>query len=462
MFKKWIVGWMLVGALIAQPLTLVAQTKTLRPGFNFFSKEQDVQLGREAAAQIEREVPILNNPEMEKWLNELARPLVSQPEAGDYPYTFKWVNDPNINAFALPGGPVYMNTGLLSHADNEGQVVGVLAHEIGHVALRHGTNQVSRANLFTIPAMIGSMAIGDRGMLSQLGQIGVGLGLNGVMMKYSRGAETQSDQLGALLMHRAGYNPLEMANFFEKLEAIAGNRSGAASWFSSHPNPGNRVEIVQKEILTFDRREYDRDTGQFARFKAIAGKVPPPAAPGTPGQSGGQGSAKVPLPAQSSLEMPSTRTRNHTSASFEVAHPDNWQVSRAQQGEAVTIAPSYGQVQVNGGSALGYGAILNVHTGSNGQRLEELAGAIEQEVVRNNPGFQMTEEPMRIMVDGKRAILYMLSGPGPYQNVNETVVLAVIERKENEVVSAIFVAPERDYSRFEPAFKNMLRTVRVR
>ena len=450
--------------LLLLPAGIYSQTKTLKPGINFFSKDQDVQLGREAASQIEREIPVLNDPEMTKWLTELAQPLISQPEAGEYPYTFKWVNDPNINAFALPGGPIYMNTGLLTHADTEGEVVGVLAHEIVHVALRHGTNRVTRANLFTLPAMIGGMALGQRGgMLSQLGQLGIGLGLNGVLMKYSRGAETQSDQLGALLMHRAGYNPLDMANFFEKLEAIAGNRSGAANWFSSHPNPGNRVETVQKEIVTFDRREYTRDSGKFQRFKSRVAKLPPPAKPAVPGQSAGPGGQRVPIPEQSRMEMPSRRARSHSSDNFAVSYPDNWELTRAEEGEGVTVAPPYGRVQMpNGSGALGYGAMLNTHQGSNGQRLEELAGAIEQDVIRNNPGFQVTEEPMRITVDGRRAVLYMMSGPGPYENVNETVVLAVVERTSNQVVSVIFVAPERDYSRFEPTFKNMLRSLRIR
>lgn len=125
-------GMLCVGLLL-QPVSIYAQTKALKPGFNFFSKDQDVQLGREAAAQVDREMPIVNNPQLEQWLNDLAKPLISQPEAGDYPYTFKWVNDPNINAFALPGGPIYMNTGLLKHADNEGEVVGVLEIGRAHV-----------------------------------------------------------------------------------------------------------------------------------------------------------------------------------------------------------------------------------------------------------------------------------------------------------------------------------------
>lgn len=443
-----------------QPAALLAQTKTLKPGFNFFSKDQDVELGREAAAQVDREMPIVKNAEMDAWLQKLAEPLIAQPEAGGYPYQFKWVNDENINAFALPGGPVYMNTGLLSHADNEAQVVGVLAHEISHVALRHGTNQASKANLFSIPAMIGSAMLGDRSILGQLGQLGIGLGLNSVLLKYSRGAETQADQLGSLLMHRAGYNPIEMANFFEKLEAISGNQSGVASWFSSHPNPGNRVENVQKEILTFDRRDYQRNTNQFDKIKSLATKLPPP--PKTPaGGAAGQGGSAT-LPAVSDMEAPSSRTKSHQASTFTVSYPDNWQVSEGQDG-GVTVLPAYGAVSTgNNGSALGYGAIIRQHTSNGSQRIDEIAASVAQDVVKNNPGMQVTEEARRIMVNNRRAMLYMMSGTSPFEGQKEVVVLAVVERGQNDAVSTVFVAPERDYSRFEPTFKNILASLQMR
>lgn len=449
----------LLGALALLPVAALAQTKIPKPGFNFFSKDQDIKLGQEAAAQIDREMPVVNNPEMEAWLRKLAEPLITQPEAGDYPYRFKWVNDENINAFALPGGPIYMNTGLLKHADSEGQIVGVLAHEISHVALRHGTNQVSKANLFTIPALIGSAMLGDRSILAQLGQVGIGLGLNSVLLKYSRGAETQSDQLGALLMHRAGYNPIEMANFFEKLESMTGNQSRVASWFSSHPNPGNRVQNVQKEILTFDRREYTRNTGEFAKMKALAARIPPP--PKQP-QAGGQGQpGTAPLPPVSELEPPSSRARSYQSTLYTVSYPENWEVSQGQGG--VTILPKYGAVNTgNGGTAIGYGAMFGERSNNSSQRLEEIASSIEQEVIKMNPGMQLSEEPRRIMVNEKRTLLYMLNGPSPFQGQKEVVVLAVVERSPNDVVSAIFVAPERDYKRFEPTFQRMLGSLQMR
>lgn len=461
--KSWVnvAAALLLGMVLAlQPAGLSAQTKTLKPGFNFFSKEQDVKLGQEAAAQIDREMPIVHNAEMDAWLKKLAEPLISQPEAGGYPYQFKWVNDDSINAFALPGGPVYMNTGLLKYADDEAQVVGVLAHEISHVALRHGTNQASKANLFSLPAMIGGAMLGDNSLLGQLGQLGIGLGLNSVLLKYSRGAETQSDQLGSLLMHRAGYNPIEMANFFEKLEAQTGNQSGVASWFSSHPNPGNRVQNVQKEILTFDRRNYSRDTGQFARIKALAAKLPPPPKQAQPGAAGQASTAQI--PPISELEPPSSRAKGYQSTMYTLSYPDNWQVSQGEQG-SVTILPKYGAVNTgNGGSALGYGAIITERSNNSSQRIEEVASLISQDVVKNNPGIQVTEEPRRVTVNGKRTMLYMLNGPSAFQGQRETVVLAVVERSATDTVSLIFVAPERDYSKFEPAFKNILNSTKMR
>src|SRR5262249_39660068 len=124
---------------------------------------------------------------------------------------------------------------------------GVVAHEISHVILRHGTNQASKANLIQLPAMLGG-AFGGRGMLGQLTQLGIGLGANSLILKFSRGAESDADLMGTRIMHEAGYNPIEMARFFEKLEAEAGKGGWFGQLLSDHPNPGNRVKAVQDEI----------------------------------------------------------------------------------------------------------------------------------------------------------------------------------------------------------------------
>lgn len=152
----------------------------------------------------------------------------------------------------------------------------MLAHEIAHVVLRHGTSNVSKANLLQIPAMLGG-ALGGGGMLGQLAQLGVGLGANSLMMKFSRNAETDADLLGTRMMHRVGYNPVEMARFSEKLEAETGKQGRMSEFLASHPNPGNRVKRVQTEITLLPRCDtYDADSGRLASVKQLVTALPPP------------------------------------------------------------------------------------------------------------------------------------------------------------------------------------------
>jgi predicted Zn-dependent protease len=254
--------------------TLVGQSKKLKPGFNLFSKEQDVQLGKESAAEVEKKMKVVDNPELQAYIGTVGKKLTSSADAGEFPYSFKVVVDKSINAFALPGGPMYIHTGLLAAADNESQMAGVMAHEVSHVALRHGTNQASKQQMLQLPAMLASQATGGGGMLGTLSQLGINLGANSVLLKFSRGAETEADLLGTRLMHNAGYNPTELANFFRKLEAEGGNQNKLVEMFmASHPNPGNRVQAVQKEAKSLPSRSYNGETGQFRNMQALVAKV---------------------------------------------------------------------------------------------------------------------------------------------------------------------------------------------
>ncbi len=253
-----------------------AQIKEPKPGFNLFSKEQDIQLGKEAAAQVEKEYEVIRDPWLQNYISALGAKLSRSRHAGDFPYTFKVVADESINAFALPGGPMFINTGLIKAAENEAQLAGVMAHEISHVALRHGTNQASKANLIQLPAALAGH-VGGGSMMGSLAQVGVGLGANSALMKFSRNAESQADCNGALMMGDAGFNPVEMARFFEKLEAEAGKQSRMASFFSSHPSPGNRVTAVEDLVRLLPQKNYtDGDTAAFKRAQAIVDRLPPP------------------------------------------------------------------------------------------------------------------------------------------------------------------------------------------
>jgi predicted Zn-dependent protease len=243
------------------------QPRKLQPGFNLFSKEQDIQLGREAAREIEKQVRLVPDREVQEYAERLGRRLAARPEADKYPYFFKVVDDREINAFALPGGPIYIHTGVIAAAENEAQLAGVIAHEISHVALRHGTNQVTKAHLVRLPALLAGMAIGSDSLLGQLGQLGVSIGANSLLLTFSRGAERDADLLGVRILSGAGYNPIEMARFFEKLETGKGLR--APQFLSSHPNPGNRRRAVEQEIRYLPRRAYQRDSDEFPRIQRL-------------------------------------------------------------------------------------------------------------------------------------------------------------------------------------------------
>lgn len=262
-------------------IALPAQGPTkLKPGFNLFSKEQDVQLGEEASAQVHKRMPVIHDPVLTAYVNQVGKRLAASQEAtaSGFPFSFEVIADPSINAFALPGGPMFINTGLLKAVDNEAQLAGVMGHEMSHVILRHGTNQASKAEFIQLGASLAGATTGGS-MLGTLTQAGIGLGANSVLLKFSRGAESQADLLGSHLMAEAGYDPIQMARFFEKLSATGG--ASAPQFFSDHPNPGNREKAIEAEVAKLPPREYGYETGEFGKMKLAVARVkePPPKQP---------------------------------------------------------------------------------------------------------------------------------------------------------------------------------------
>src|SRR5437762_777642 len=201
-----------LGLLVAVVLTAyAADTRTkLKPGWNLFSEQQDIEMGREVSRQAERELQILNDRQATAYIDALGKQLASHAPGGKYPYQFRIVNDKAINAFALPGGFVYINRGAIEAADTEGQIAGVMAHEIGHVVLRHGTNQMSKAYIAQAPLAILGGALGSNSVGSVLAQLGVGFAANSLLLKYSRDAESQADLMGTQILHDSGYDPRSM------------------------------------------------------------------------------------------------------------------------------------------------------------------------------------------------------------------------------------------------------------
>jgi predicted Zn-dependent protease len=249
----------------------------LKPGWNLFTPEQDIQIGKQASAKIGQEVLLLNDPRVDNYLDALGKKLAARAPGYKYPYQYRCVNDQNINAFALPGGFIYVNRGVIEAADNEAQLAGIMAHETSHVALRHGTNQVSKAEAWRIPLGLLGAAGGLGGLIAQ---VGGGFTLNSIVLKYSRDDETQADVLGTQILYDSGYDPRALAQFFEKIEAESKGKE-PAQFFSDHPNPGNRTARVDEEVdkLGGPEPNYRSDSDDFHSIKSYVMKLPKPPKP---------------------------------------------------------------------------------------------------------------------------------------------------------------------------------------
>ena len=429
--------------------------RELKPGFTMFPVAQDIEMGKAAIKEIEPTITILDDPAMTAYIKRLGDSITSQIQNPPFPFVYKMVNDPQINAFCVPGGFVYVNTGILINAENEGQVVGVMGHEIGHAILRHSANQMSKGMLLqglaTAGAMVGEMKGGMAGMAAQIGS---GLGAQLMSMKFSRNHEKDSDAFGARLMSKAGYNPLEMARFFEKMEQMSGGKQagGVAGWMASHPNPGSRIQLIEQEILAMPRANYNATTGDFARFKAAASKVVP-AKPKVVTQ--GKGGAPAP---------DSTTVRGFSyfrGQSFEISYPKSWLAQGNPEADSVTIAPAEGVKQAGEGVAIGLGVIVSRYKAQSGRGdLARDTQALAAETIKSNNGMKQTQAPVSRTVDGQPALLTTFSSPSPLENGNEVDLLVTIQRPDG-LLYLVLISPESQWRNIESIFDQIIGSIRL-
>lgn len=271
----WVAFGLVCAMLVVAAQICRADDRTpLKPGWNLFTPEQDIQIGQQASRRVARQVVLLDDPRVDNYLDALGKRLASYAPGYKYPYQYRCVNDQNINAFALPGGFIYIDRGVIEAADDEAQLAGVMAHETSHVALRHGTNQVSKAEAWRIPLGLLGAAGGLTGLI---GQVGAGFTLNSIILKYSRDDETQADVLGTQILYDSGYDPRALEQFFEKIEAESKGKE-PAQFFSDHPNPGNRIGRIDEEVdkLGGPEPNYRSDSDDFRSIKIYVMKLPKP------------------------------------------------------------------------------------------------------------------------------------------------------------------------------------------
>jgi predicted Zn-dependent protease len=238
-------------------------------GLDFYSLEHEIALGKQLAQQVDRSAKFIDDPVVVEYVNRVGQNLVRNSDAR-VPFTIKVIDSDVVNAFALPGGFFYVNSGLILHADEEAELAGVMAHEIAHVCARHGTKQATKgeiAQLAMIPAMIFIPYTWAGYAIYQ----GMNFMIPLTFLKFTRDEERQADFLGLQYMYKAGYDPNAFVSFFEKVEAIEKKQPGTIpKIFSDHPPTPDRVESIQKEIATIlpARDEYIVSTSEFDSVKA--------------------------------------------------------------------------------------------------------------------------------------------------------------------------------------------------
>jgi predicted Zn-dependent protease len=234
---------------------------------NWYSLEKEIQMGKELSMQVDSSVKLIKDPVVNEYINRMGQNLVRNSDA-KVPFTIKVIDDDSINAFALPGGFMYVNSGAILAADEEDELAGVMAHEIAHVAARHATREMTRANWANI-ATIPLIFVG--GGLGYAVRTAASLMLPLTFMKFSRGFEAEADHLGVEYMYKAGYDPNGLVSYFEKVEAMEKKRPGTlAKAFESHPQTPDRISATQHEIATIlpARDQYLVDTSDFQAVKA--------------------------------------------------------------------------------------------------------------------------------------------------------------------------------------------------
>lgn len=479
----------LLASTVALSSTFEAQTTRRAPSaFNLFSVEQDVEIGRQAAVEAEQQLPLLNDASVNRYLNRIITRLAAQAPGAKYPYQIKAVNATDINAFALPGGPMYVNRGLITAARSEAELAGVLAHEMSHVALRHGTNQASKAYLGQAGLGILGGLLGKKSSTSSIVNAVGGFGLNAAFLKFSRDDELQADATGAEIMARAGYNPVAMADFFSVLRELQGrDPSKLERFFSSHPAPANREARI-RQLATSLGTVRSQEVGGFATIQSRVGGANVAAGQTQWPTTTSTGSVEPIQPVQVTVPPPSTRFLRFEQPSglFVINYPDNWRTYATTTGYAVSLAPEGGVVETsNGQPAMVYGVIVNHYAPFEGEfdrreqsmqrnyapfedrttprgTLEDATDDLVRQIMRTNPYLSAEVGSARAeQIDGAAGYSVLLSGRSPVTGEDERVTVYTRALSDAHVLYALCIAPARAYDELNRTCTRMVRTLLV-
>jgi hypothetical protein len=457
-------------ALLLYTVIALAQGTKITPPKNSYKPSDDVQIGREAAAQVSKELPLLpENGDADNYVERvgslLAASIPTEFQHPEFRYTFSVVNASDINAFALPGGPMFVNRGMIEAARTEGEMAGVMAHEISHVALRHGTAQATKAQgpgvqLGAIGgAILGAIIGGNVGdIVAQGSQLGVGA----YLLKYGREYETQADVLGAQILARAGYDPMDLARMFETIEKEGGSRG--PEWLSSHPNPGNRQERIAQEARQLRISPARRNpSAEFSGVQASLRRMPPArtmseiASSNTNPNTGSGSRYPDDARVRGDVAPPSNRYRIFESQLFRISVPDNWR--EFGDNTSVTFAPEGAFGNREGESVFTHGAIVGIVDVS----ANDLQAASDQYIsgiLQGNNYLAAEGRYQQTRLAGRNALARRLSGVSRITNQREIVDVYTTMLNNRQLFYIVQVAPANVRQEYTRAFTNMVQSLR--
>lgn len=468
----------LVWVMLMMPIASMAQTKVGMPK-NKYKVQDDVKIGVEYSAKVEQEFPILRDRESARYLEIVGQRLVSaipgEFQQPAFRYSFKIVNARDINAFALPGGPMYVNRGLIQVAKNEGEMAGVMAHEISHVALRHGTAQATRQSSLKNRILGGILILGGAVLGGQAGaQLGAAIFQGTFVLKYSRRYENQADILGARIMANAGYDPRDLANMFRTInQQSKGGRPPA--FLSSHPNPEDRYRNVNNEarLLRVSANPIKYTRG-FAKIREKLGALPPArsmadlskdaknrqgASGNTGGNTGGNSSGNYRGMTSGkyarTVQVPSTRTRSYANGNLlRMRIPRNWRQFPGQND--VWFAPN----GAYGNRGITHGATVGLYS-SQQRGLRNATQEYVRGILQSNSNLRQIRGYSQTRISGRSAYATMLSGRSTVTGRTEYALIYTTLLRNGNMFYVVAVAPYNERYRYNRAFNNMVRSIRL-
>nr|MDQ2937973.1 M48 family metalloprotease [Acidobacteriota bacterium] len=364
----------------------------------------------------------------------------------------------------LPGGPMYVNRGMIEAARNEGEMAGVMAHELSHVALRHGTAQASKAQKYGLLAGIlgigGQILGGPAGAAAQIAGQGVGV----YFLKFSREYETEADILGAQIMARAGYDPRDLANMFQTIERQSGGSSGG--FLSSHPSPANRYARINQEAQYLRVTNPVRDTGDFSRIQARLrgmGRAPSMEEIARSGQRNPTGETTGNYPTNAPVgrvDYPSTRYQSYSEfgGAVRVSVPNNWR--ELSGNNSVWFAPEGGYGQAQNQVVYTHGVNLGVAQ-TQSRNLQQATDEFLNSLGQGNGNLRQRSGYQRTTISGRPGLTTTLSNINEATGQPEIVTVITTQLQNGELFYMIAVTPENDSGRYQPAFRNILRSLQI-